>query len=1831
MVDQLQGLVELLDDSGSAVAIGFFLTEDTVVTCTHSLVDDRRGAIVDLRSVTSQSITRAEVIHSVARDGDTGDVAFLRVDAAGGRIPIELAAGEELGAECTVFGIHLAGESARVEVKNFTQGYRRLQIDRAQGETYEVRDGFSGTPLRLEHSGQVIGMVSGSDETSLHSGSVGGVSSRRKVQSARGIPSIEIKRIWDSFAQGHDRELRLNLIQPKDQADTKATASLFGVALALALTYEGSDSRTWPRGGPVAVQLAALASAAAHRNAIAAPSQIPVPIQGFLSLILQDWLTIQDGPADFLSRQEIEWLSSQELPRRFAEPASAPPLQIGEDLGAALTIQLRAGEHQAVPVHATWRSVRPNTRNVTVECPSPHVGALIKSAAAKGIETASAFLESQGFNLQLTGALIGVDVRCREVNEFVDKKHVDANSLALQFAFQSIRLNMLLPDIGIPVGTLDGQSAVAIPEPQMTTVRAALAGIRLSVVPATLDEAAPPGVPLGHFAMDAWGADWTLAQTDRLRTFIESSGYAPGWFSAEKHSGGVVFEGAPIVLQSELADRLTSSLLASSNDLHVILGPPRSGKSWAARHVADALANKGWSVSAIHSLRAAPDDVQSLIDAASRALSLLIGEQRLLVIDEATWREELSDLEQPLRALCREVGGNILLLARSYSDTSWSFQDAYTRLSIWPKKHVQQLLEGAIASHPVLEPARNILGMITDPTVASTDIWLSLQLVIAAALEPKGNWNSYDSVFDEFLRRNVAEASESFGELRMLAAWSLLRGDKSNANGENQDGTGHASDAQNGRKLISSKAVAEAVIRREPTGDGWRTVSGYEPYAYVARAVNLICSDPASRDLLADRIPEVLQHLQGQDSSAVELFFRAYKSSEPNEVFSKYDHGQTLELLQYGGYELGRDRLIQLTPQLCRLAAEELGLGTWQRNRVRGTIVALTHFRGFATQGENKVGAEWDAFVKELAANFDELIPSFPFFHQKVAFLEYVFRLREVPLTLEVLRVAQACIPARLTSTSDYRSGLRLVELLRKVAAQGNQRPNSRDSSAPQLKAIQALQRVQEVELELDGIMADESSKPYRLDTLIAQYVLTVRIGSDSQDEDFRQSAATLAPDLIKSIKNSTLHHIQLGLAILRNGLQPHRVQMMLGTSISPGRNSRTLAHEIASIARKKCLDSSPGGVASFIGTARHMFLDMPQRVLYDTRPNGEWVVHRALVEAMVERVRTGDLKGLSRLVKTTALVDQTAMSIEDGFGRALVDALGDEYFIHEVENEERTSIVYHLVDALLSVGKVLDEVTTNVFIRKVRFGLNQSRREWSARIAHVLLTNENQIAGGRSAVQKGISDSLIRNRLLDKGVHPSAIGATLDLATLHPNLVSELSQSQALFLEVRKSATLQPHVEVATDAAMALARLARRGEGADAVNAVRTAFRGFWPEAINGALSTGSFAQALGQLAKFDPASASAIDIHLTVSRINGSGDDVVGIARIFDGLRMAQPSGWAEALKQLEADGWLRRYWLDLATTQNPRGYAYCARALGKSGVVPARSYQRKALDRWKAVLTTTANATTAHSLCSMLGHWDPDFGIEALEYLDIDRFGRRMSRDRIHQARSVPGLAYMLLAAEMPERASRLVSKLLQENLLCAEIGHDALFDLVAVRRVSGAEKAVELLDQIADEVQERVGRAVPRDEVTYWEQFGDLAWLAHLTGRPFVVSQEPESWRYIGSVHQKLWVLTWLGSSAWRDKALRELDSTESAVELPNGAVVRLAICAGHQSGDQGDALRQLSKRGAVASGRTAEWRLIVGELTRVSDESVRDALQASIPPETNGPAKWKRMMATVLER
>lgn len=158
----------------SEVGMGFFFTDNLIFTCAHNLLsglhDKSYSEEIKIRILKDENLYKAIRIDSCFSPKEEGDFALFEVqDPPVDVLPFQLRTFFNLGdAEVCLYGKSNDTQEFQLKegiVRNYESQTKRLKYELLQIEEAELYPGFSGSPLVIKGTNQVIGMYLGKYST----------------------------------------------------------------------------------------------------------------------------------------------------------------------------------------------------------------------------------------------------------------------------------------------------------------------------------------------------------------------------------------------------------------------------------------------------------------------------------------------------------------------------------------------------------------------------------------------------------------------------------------------------------------------------------------------------------------------------------------------------------------------------------------------------------------------------------------------------------------------------------------------------------------------------------------------------------------------------------------------------------------------------------------------------------------------------------------------------------------------------------------------------------------------------------------------------------------------------------------------------------------------------------------------------------------------------------------------------------------------------------------------------------------------------------------------------------------------------------------------------------------------------------------------------------------------------------------------------------------------------------------------------------------------------------------------------------------------------------
>ncbi|QQQ78119.1 ATP-binding protein [Saccharothrix sp. 6-C] len=544
--------------------------------------------------------------------------------------------------------------------------------------------------------------------------------------------------------------------------------------------------------------------------------------------------------------------------------------------------------------------------------------------------------------------------------------------------------------------------------------------------------------------------------------------------------------------------------------------------------------------------------------------------------------------------------------------------------------------------------------------------------------------------------------------------------------------------------------------------------------------------------------------------------------------------------------------------------------------------------------------------------------------------------------------------------------------------------------------------------------------------------------------------------------------------------------------------------------------------------TSRHARLAF--EVLYqDSSPanaSGQNTPRKSLAKDLASVIiDTGDNKGAGMLLAAAYQLDDWKGNPATGFAHELAQQLGEEWFLAQVANDVRPSVVSHLIKGMWRARTTFADRVLDAAVESVANSIRSTLRPWGPQLALIIaedpevardfidrLRLEVRLARILEGMTKaGSTDARTFFHRLGRILHPEAASAYLaqyrqDGVVLRGSINASLNH----VLEVGKTLRLAG----ADEASSAVFEAARKLKGKSRFLAQLNAF-----------MSPSELAESIRLMTRLDPLytagevdrlsttigrDAAGRERNVLADRVRyGMNFDHLGAANLMEASeRVAEGVGQrllASALKDQQTWKWFAN---EVQHLQNPTQQWTVARHLHAVGLrygTRHTSWMEKAFDIRLGTMPSLRGPRFVTEVLRMLRLWDEDWARRAAERVDTERIATRLRHMLSADLKALPGLLTMLLACDAEHLVDPIVAVIedADPDHLVRRLDLEAAPRLLLWLQRHGYGHA-----DVAECLARAIGTAVEsfpvRDEVQHWVQIG---WAAAAVRRVGATAEIP----------------------------------------------------------------------------------------------------------------------------
>ncbi|MEU4445760.1 hypothetical protein AB0K14_30850 [Actinosynnema sp. NPDC050801] len=538
--------------------------------------------------------------------------------------------------------------------------------------------------------------------------------------------------------------------------------------------------------------------------------------------------------------------------------------------------------------------------------------------------------------------------------------------------------------------------------------------------------------------------------------------------------------------------------------------------------------------------------------------------------------------------------------------------------------------------------------------------------------------------------------------------------------------------------------------------------------------------------------------------------------------------------------------------------------------------------------------------------------------------------------------------------------------------------------------------------------------------------------------------------------------------------------------------------------------------------------------------------------------VGTGDNKGAGMLLAAAYQLDDWKGNPATGFAHELAEQLGEEWFLDQVTNDVRPSVVSHLIKGMWQARTTFADRVLDAAVESVANSIRTTLRPWGPQLALIIaddpevarefldrLRSEVRVARIVEGMTKaGSTDARTFFHRLGRILHPDA--AQLYLGQYRQDGVSlRGAVNAALNYVLEVSRTLA--VAGAPETSSAVFKSARD------LNAKK------FKSQLRASMTPGELAESIRLMMRLDPG-FTATEVEelarrtgqypdhgersVLADRMRFASEDHLGAANLMDAVEQAV-GGAGKRLLKLALDDRPRWRWFtsEVQNLQNPTQQWTVARHLHAVGLrhgAPQTAWMERAFDLRLKSMPSLRGPRFVTEVLRMSRLWDEDWARRAALRVDTERIATRLKHMLPTDLRALPGLLTMLVACDAEHMADPIVAVVqdADPNRLVHRLDLNAAPRLVLWLQRHGYEHA-DIAAALARAIGTAVERFPVRDEAEHWVQVGWAAAAVRRVGATGEIPQvEPPLPTNRVFAAQISWGMTCLPSQPWTRMQLKQ---------------------------------------------------------------------------------------------
>jgi hypothetical protein len=251
---------------------------------------------------------------------------------------------------------------------------------------------------------------------------------------------------------------------------------------------------------------------------------------------------------------------------------------------------------------------------------------------------------------------------------------------------------------------------------------------------------------------------------------------------------------------------------------------------------------------------------------------------------------------------------------------------------------------------------------------------------------------------------------------------------------------------------------------------------------------------------------------------------------------------------------------------------------------------------------------------------------------------------------------------------------------------------------------------------------------------------LALRLELDHLEHDWSVVWQRHGGDMRAAVRHSDISELRLVLNELHRQHPAFCIRLLNELN-----TSRNLSRQLRTLVEKHAL---PAESAMLIGTLANRHARLAYEVLYDDhQAHSSGRADSRLARTLAESIHgTGDNKGAGMLLGSTYIVDDWSGRPAEGFANLLATHLGKDWFIEQVDNDPRMSVIGHLVRKMWQSRPDFRETILDHVRARISHEISRALRPWGPQLA--LTIAEDHSVGTEFLSQ--LRDDLDEDRLLE-------------------------------------------------------------------------------------------------------------------------------------------------------------------------------------------------------------------------------------------------------------------------------------------------------------------------------------------------------------------------------------------------------------------------------------------------------------------------------------------------